>query len=108
MTEYRQYMAGEKHFQWKINMAIYQNNDSYKYVLAADEDEMYIATGYVMPSTANELERTIESAMYYSNRYENMDDVFEALLERTYGTMFSKLWTISPNLSDAVLLLAVR
>ena len=105
MTTNYKHIMGERHAQWQLNITIYQRYKDYKFVLSDADDDVYIATNYVTPSTANDLEELINSILVYSDRMENIDDVLNELQKRTYGSMFYSRLKVAPQLTDGVMLL---
>ena len=105
MTTNYKHIMGERHAQWQLNITIYQHYKDYKFVLSDVDDDVYIATNYVTPSTANDLEELINSILVYSDRMENIDDVLNELQKRTYGSMFYSRLKVAPQLTDGVMLL---
>lgn len=107
MTEYHKYQAGEKHYAFVLTLAIYQSRNGYKYVLSDSDDDMYIATDYVTPSTANAIQATIDATMMDAAKCETIEDVYNILSANFYGAMFYMLPKLSPRLTDGVLLLSI-
>ena len=107
MTEYKKYYAGEQGGRWGIDVVIYQSRDNYKFVISDNDDDMYLATNYVTPATANDIERTIDNIMEFSARYESIADVYEALQKAYYGSLFYLREKIAPQPTDGVLLLSI-
>ena len=106
-TKYKKYYAGENHYQWEVKLVIYQKSLCYKFVLADDEDTIYIATNYVAPATAVKLDETIDKIMYESERYETLTDIYDKLQDTFYGQLFYCGAKIAPQLTDGILLLSL-
>lgn len=87
MTEYKKYYVGEKHYQWEVEVIIYQKRNLYKFVLIDDEDDIYITSNYVTSTVAAALERTIDEIMYEheSAQYESLTDIYNRLKDTSYG-----------------------
>ena len=107
MTKYKKYYAGENHYQCEVKLVIYQKHSLYKFVLADDEDTIYIASNYVAPATAIKLDETINEIMYKSAQYESLTDVYNTLQSTFYGRLFYLGDKIAPQLTDGILLLSL-
>ena len=109
MTKYRKYYAyaGENLYQWEVKLVIYQKDDEYKFVLADDEDKIYIASNYVNSALADALEKTINVIMHIPARYESLIDIYNMLQNTFYGQFFYYGKKIAPQLTDGVLLLSL-
>jgi hypothetical protein len=103
-TKYKKYYAGENHYQWEVKLIIHQKHGFYKFVLADDEDDIYIATNYVAPATAEALDETINEIMHKSAQYESLTDVYDTLKDTFYGQLFYCGDKNAPQLTDGVLL----
>ena len=107
MTKYKKYYAGENYFKWVVKLVIYQKDDEYKFVLADDEDTIYIASNYVNSALADALEKTINVIMHNPARYESLTDIYNTLQNTFYGQFFYWGEKIAPHLTDGVLLLTL-
>lgn len=107
MTKYKKYYAGENHYQWEVKLVIYQKHNLYKFVLADDEDTIYIASTYVTPAAANELEENINKIMHKSAQHESLTDIYNTLQNTFYGQVFYLGNKIVPQLTDGILLLSI-
>ena len=116
MTKYRKYYAyaGENLYQWEVKLVIYQKHnladketDEYKFVLADDKDNIYIASDYVNPEIADALEKTINVIMHNPARYESLTDIYNTLQNTFYGQFFYLGKKFAPQLTDGILLLSL-
>lgn len=109
MTKYRKYYAyaGENLCQWEVKLVIYQKEDEYKFVLADDKGNIYIASNYVNQETADALEKTINVIMHHPAQYDSLTDIYNTLQNTSYGQDFYLGNKIAPQLTDGVLLLSL-
>jgi len=101
------YIMGEHHSKWYMTVTRYQGRDGYKFVLSDIDDDYYIGTNFVTPSTANDIEDAIKQALQTSSRAENISDFYHDLQKRYMGTMFYEGLRLVPQLTDGVILLAI-
>ena len=109
MTKYKKYCAGENYFKWEVKLVIYQKDDEYKFVLADDEDNIYIASDYVSLPLSEQIEKTIDVIMNsaISAQFESLLDIYNILQNTFYGQFFYWGEKIAPQLTDGVLLLSL-
>jgi len=100
--------VGSNNYKWTLNISIYQQGQSYKYVLSDKEDDIYIGTNYLTPATANDIDALIEKIDGQEPGFENIHDVFLFLSRHFAGGLFYERSTISPQLTDGVILLTTR
>lgn len=121
MTKYKKYYVGENPYQWEVKLVIYQNEDEYKFVLADDKDNIYIASNYVNSALADALEETINVIMHNPAvivrnpavimhnpaQYKSLIDIYNMLQNTFYGQFFYLGKKIAPQLTDVILLLSL-
>lgn len=101
------YSMGSDNYKWELRVAVYQNRDSYKYVLSdTDGCEIeYIGTDYLTSKTACEIDKIISNFTENWLRLENIQDIFDAISKTFYGSLFYKRSRISPQLTDGIILI---
>jgi nucleoside diphosphate kinase len=101
-TKYKKYYAGENHYK----LVIHQKHGFYKFVMVmSGNEDIYIATKYVAPATAEALDETIKCTFNNkSAQYESLTDVYNTLQSTFYGQLFYCGDKNAPQLTDGVLL----
>ena len=109
MTKYKKYYVGENPYQWEVKLLNYTDGetDKYKFVLADDKDNIYIASDYVTPALADVLEKTIDVIMHNPARYKSLTDIYNTLQNTFYGQFFYLGRKFAPHLIDGILLLSL-